>query len=79
MVKKHGFKKSYLNKLFEDVEFQQRALGIFNPKYAKKPKKPKKIKKAEPKPIPKVGPKVIIKIKKVKNDNRKNQQCKFFD
>jgi membrane-bound lytic murein transglycosylase B len=39
MVKKHGFKKSYLNKLFKDVEFQQRALGIFNPKYAKKPKK----------------------------------------
>jgi membrane-bound lytic murein transglycosylase B len=39
MVKKYHFKKEYLNRLFRDVEFQQRALGIFNPKYAKRPKK----------------------------------------
>ena len=38
MVKKHHFKKEYLHKLFKNVKFQQRALGIFNPKYAKRPK-----------------------------------------
>ena len=48
MVKKYHFKRAYLNKLFKDVEFQQRALGIFNPKYAKRPKK-------RPKRYPKHG------------------------
>jgi len=42
MVKKHKFKRAYLNNLFKDVEFQQKALGIFNPKYAIKTKKGKK-------------------------------------
>jgi len=47
MVKKHGLKRSYLNKLFKNVKFQRRALGIFNPKYRVKAKKStrKKIKK----------------------------------
>jgi membrane-bound lytic murein transglycosylase B len=39
MVKKHHFKKSKLQKLFRNVRFQQGALGMFNPKYRKKPKK----------------------------------------
>ena len=50
MVKEHHFKKSYLNKLFSDVKFQQGALGMFNPKYRKKPKK-----KTKQKRIPKQG------------------------
>jgi membrane-bound lytic murein transglycosylase B len=48
MVKKHHFNKKELQKLFENVKFQQGALGIFNPKYRKKPKK-------EPKHYPKHG------------------------
>ena len=39
MVKKHHFKRWYLNKLFKNVQFQRRALAIFNPKFRKKPKK----------------------------------------
>jgi len=42
MVKKHHFKKSKLQKLFRKVKFQRGALGMFNPKYRKKPKKPPK-------------------------------------
>ena len=42
MVKKHHFKKSKLQKLFRNVKFQQGALGMFNPKYRKKPKNPPK-------------------------------------
>jgi len=38
MVKKYHFKKSHLNRLFKNVKFQQRVLGIFNPVYQKKPK-----------------------------------------
>jgi len=50
MVKKHHFKKAYLNRLFSDVKFQKGALGMFNPKYRKKPKKNSKKKR-----IPKHG------------------------
>jgi membrane-bound lytic murein transglycosylase B len=39
MVKEHHFKRAYLNKLFKEVKFQRGALGMFNPKYRKKPKK----------------------------------------
>jgi membrane-bound lytic murein transglycosylase B len=42
MVKKHHFNKKKLQKLFRNVKFQQGALGMFNPKYRKKPKKPPK-------------------------------------
>jgi len=42
MVKKHHFNKKELQKLFRNVKFQQGALGMFNPKYRKKPKKPPK-------------------------------------
>jgi len=42
MVKKHHFKKSYLNRLFKNVKFQRGALGMFNPKYRKKSKKKRK-------------------------------------
>lgn len=42
MVKKHHFKRSYLNKLFKNVKFQRRALGIFNPKYRIKTNSKKK-------------------------------------
>ena len=42
MVKKHHFKSNELKKLFKDVKFQQGALGMFNPKYRKKPKNPPK-------------------------------------
>ena len=42
MVKKHHFSKKKLQKLFRNVKFQQGALGMFNPKYRKKPKKPPK-------------------------------------
>ena len=45
MVKKHHFKKSYLNRLFKRVTFQKRALAIFNPKYRKNPKKNSKKKR----------------------------------
>ena len=38
MVKKHHFKRLYLKKLFKNVKFQKGALGMFNPKYRKKPK-----------------------------------------
>ncbi len=43
MVKKYHFKKSYLNSLFKNRQFQRRALAIFNPAYRKKPKKGAKI------------------------------------
>jgi len=39
MVKKHHFNKKKLQKLFKNVKFQRGALGMFNPKYRKKPKK----------------------------------------
>ena len=42
MVKKHHFNKKKLQKLFRNVKFQQGALGMFNPKYRKKPKNPPK-------------------------------------
>jgi membrane-bound lytic murein transglycosylase B len=42
MVRKHHFKKSYLQKLFKDVKFQRGALGMFNPKYRRPPKHPTK-------------------------------------
>ena len=42
MVRKHHFNKKELQKLFRNVKFQQGALGMFNPKYRKKPKKPPK-------------------------------------
>ena len=42
IVKKYHFKREYLTKLFKNVEFQQKALGIFNPKYVKEPKKIKR-------------------------------------
>jgi len=48
MVKEHHFKKSYLNRLFKNVKFQRGALGMFNPKYRKKPK-PHSKKKRYPK------------------------------
>jgi len=48
MVKKHHFDKAYLNGLFANVQFQKRALGIFNPKYREKKKKTAK-KKTYPK------------------------------
>jgi len=38
MVREHHFNRSYLKKLFNDVHFQRGALGMFNPKYRKKPK-----------------------------------------
>lgn len=38
MVTKHHFKRSKLQKLFRNVKFQRGALGMFNPKYRKKPK-----------------------------------------
>jgi membrane-bound lytic murein transglycosylase B len=39
MVKKYHFNRSYLNRLFRDVKFQRRVLGIFNPAYRIKSKK----------------------------------------
>jgi len=42
MVKKHHFKKSKLKKLFHNVKFQRGALGMFNPKYRRKPRNPPK-------------------------------------
>ncbi len=42
MVKKHHFKRAELKKLFSNVKFQRGALGMFNPKYRKKPKHPPK-------------------------------------
>jgi len=42
MVRKHHFKKSYLQKLFKHVKFQRGALGMFNPKYRRPPKHPPK-------------------------------------
>jgi len=42
MVKKHHFKRSKLKRLFRHVKFQRGALGMFNPKYRKKPKHPPK-------------------------------------
>jgi membrane-bound lytic murein transglycosylase B len=42
MVKKHHFKRSKLQKLFKNVKFQRGALGMFNPKYRRKPKHPPK-------------------------------------
>ena len=45
MVKKHKFKKSHLKKLFKNVKFQRGPLGMFNPKFRKKPKKNNKRKR----------------------------------
>ena len=45
MVKKHHFNRWYLKKLFKNVQFQRRALSIFNPKFRKKPKKSSKKKR----------------------------------
>ncbi len=42
MVKKHHFKRAELKKLFSHVKFQRGALGMFNPKYRKRPKNPPK-------------------------------------
>ena len=44
MVKKYHFKKAYLNRLFKNVKFQRRVLGMFNPAYRKKPKGGGKVK-----------------------------------
>ena len=42
MVRKHHFKRSELKKLFANVRFQRGALGMFNPKYRRRPRKPPK-------------------------------------
>ena len=42
MVAKHHFDRSYLNELFRDVEFQQKALAVYVPSFRKKSKLAKK-------------------------------------
>lgn len=48
MVKKHHFDKKYLFKLFSNVKFQKRSLGIFNPLHREK-RKPSTKKRYYPK------------------------------
>ncbi len=45
MIKEHGFNRFKLNRLFANVRFQKRSLGIYNPKYREKPKVVKGLKK----------------------------------
>ncbi|MDD3591531.1 MAG: lytic murein transglycosylase B [Sulfurovum sp.] len=45
MVKKYGFKRSYLNRLFRDVDFQREALAIYVPSYREKVKPARSAKK----------------------------------